>query len=228
MEFSDFAFRIILLFIPGIISLLIIEKLTNHKEFKIHQILIYSLLLGFISYVFYYLILIIIKACSSFDFKFLFFNSLTNKSSSIDFSEIAYATGISIIIGFISSFLINHKVLYWIAHKTKISNKFGDIDVWSYIMNYSKVPEWVVVRDIENDLVYEGWIQAFSDSTGIDEIFLRDVKVFRNSTAKELYEIPGLYLPRKRENLVIEFPLLKFSEYINRPKKEEDKHNAKR
>lgn len=80
----------------------------------------------------------------------------------------------------------------------------------------SQIPEWVIVRDIENDLMYEGWVQAFSDSTERDELFLRDVKVFTNKTADELYEIPGLYLPKSRENLTIEFPALKFSEFRKR------------
>jgi len=85
-----------------------------------------------------------------------------------------------------------------------VSAKFGDIDVFSYIMN-SQIPEWIVVRDIENNLMYEGWVEAFSDSTERDELFLRDVKVFNNKTAGELYDVPGVYIPKKRDNLVIEF-----------------------
>lgn len=38
MELSEFTFRIILIFVPGLISFLIIDKLTIHKEFKVHQI----------------------------------------------------------------------------------------------------------------------------------------------------------------------------------------------
>jgi hypothetical protein len=88
-----------------------------------------------------------------------------------------------------------------------VTNKFGEIDVWSYILN-AEIPGWVVIRDLEHDLMYEGWIQASSDSTEKDELFLRDVKVFTNSTAQQLYGVSGLYLPRSRENLTIEFPHL--------------------
>lgn len=225
MELSEFTFRIILIFVPGLISFLIIDKLTIHKEFKIHQIIIRSLILGFLCYFSYYLMLQVIKIVLKINIKFSFLQALVDKSSIINLKEIIFVTIISIPIGFLSTFLLNYKVIVRIAHRLKISNKFGDIDVWSYIMN-SKMPEWVIIRDIENDLMYEGWIEAFSDSTGVDELFLRDVKVYKNSTAEECYEIPGLYLPRKRENLIIEFPLLNFSEYKERPQRKENKQNG--
>jgi len=222
MELSEFTWRIILLFIPGIISFIIIDQLTVHKGSKIHWILIDSLILGFFCYSFYYVITLILNLFPNINLEFSFFEALTNKDSSLNFNEITFVTGLSVPIGFFFTFLINYKVLYRISHILKISNKFGDIDVWSYIMN-SKEPEWVVIRDIENDLMYEGWIEAFSDSTEANELFLRDVKVFKDSTAEELYEIPGLYLPRRRENLIIELPSLEFSKYMKRPKIEEEK-----
>lgn len=225
MELSEFTFRIILIFVPGLISFLIIDKLTIHKEFKIHQIIISSLILGFLCYFSYYLMLQVVKIVLKINIKFSFLQVLVDRNSTINLKEIVFVTIISIPIGFLSTFLLNYKVIVRIAHRLKISNKFGDIDVWSYIMN-SKMPEWVIIRDIENDLMYEGWIEAFSDSTGVDELFLRDVKVYKNSTAEECYEIPGLYLPRKRENLIIEFPLLKFSEYKERPQKKGENPNV--
>jgi len=218
MELTEFTLRIILLFLPGIISFIIIDNLTIHKEIKVHQILIHSLLLGFLSYSFYYLTLQIINVCIAVDFGFAFSEILLNKDAKLDFAELAVVTGISVLVGFLFSFLINYKVLYRIAHSLKISRKFGDSDVWSYIMN-SKASEWIIIRDNQLDLMYEGWIQAFSEGSEKDELFLRDVKVFVNSSGDELYEIPGLYLPRKRENLAIEFPLFEFSKFKERPKK---------
>jgi hypothetical protein len=223
MELSEFTLRIILLFIPGIISFIVIDKLTFHRESKLHQILISSLILGFVCYSFYYLPIQILKAFKMTNLECTFFNGLTNKSAQIDFGEIGFVALLSIPIGFLFAWMINYKVLFRTAHFLKITKKFGDIDVWSYIMN-SKNAEWVVVRDIESDLMYEGWIEAFSDSTENDELLLSDVIVFKNSTGEELYKIPGLYLPKKRENLVIEFPSLKFSEYIKRPENKEKKN----
>lgn len=218
MQISEFTFRIILIFIPGLITFTIINNLTVHKETKLHQILLNSLIFGFICYAGYYLITL----SPYFNLEFSFIEMLTKESAILNFKEILIATSLSIPIGAFFSFLINYKILHKIAHMLKISNKFGDTDVWSYLMNL-KMPEWIIVRDIENDLMYEGWVQVFSDSTEKNELFLRDVKVYKNSTGDELYEIPGLYLARKRESLTVEFPLLKFSEYKKRPNEKEEK-----
>jgi len=221
MEFSEFTLKIILLFIPGIISYMIIDKLTSHKQPKIFHILINSLILGFVCYSFYYLLIQVLNILKKTYLECHFFNALSDKTTDMDFGEIAIVTALSIFLGFLIAFLINYKVLFRIANFLKVSRKFGDVDVWSYIMN-SKNVEWIVVRDIEADLMYEGWIEAFSDSTEVDELFLSDVIVFKNSTGDELYKIPGLYLPKKRENLIIEFPSLEFSEYIKRPENQEE------
>jgi hypothetical protein len=224
MEITDFAVKIILLFIPGIIAFLIIESITVHKEIKIHRLIIYSLLLGFICYSIFNLIMIIIE--HNVNYRCSFFISLTgNSAQSLNLIEIFYVTLISILVGFISSTLINYKILHKIAFTFKASKKFGDIDVWGYIMNSSNEDiEWVVVRDIENDLIYEGWVNAFSDGNDRDEMFLRYVIVFRNSTGVKLYEVPAMYLPRKRDKLIIEFPKLKMGDY-NIRKKKDDKND---
>ncbi len=200
MSLSEFTLRILLIFLPGLISFIIIEQLTVHRETKPYRFFIYSLILGFLCYLLYY----IISLKVFFNMNFYFVQSLSNNKLPLNFWEIFFSTLLSIPMGFIVSLFINKKVLHKLAKKLKVSNKFGEIDVWSYIMN-AQMPEWVVVRDIENDLMYEGWIQAFSDSTERDELFLRDVRVFTNKTAKELYEVPALYLPKNRKNLTIEF-----------------------
>ena len=207
MEITEFTFQIILIFIPGLIAFVIIDNLTVHREYKVNKIILYSFLLGFCSYLLYYMFTLIPKVSITFSFEH--FSKATNN---IDYIAILITTGFSIIIGFLFSYFITHKYLFRLAHSLRISKKFGDIDVWSYIMN-SDIPEWGVVRDIQQDLMYEGWIQAFSDSSdniNNNELFLRDVKVYKNSTAEELYEVPGLYISRIKDNITVEFPLIKF------------------
>lgn len=205
MTLSEFTLRIILIFLPGLISFMITEQLTVHKETQTYRFFIYSLMLGFLCYLIYYLISLKVFLNSSF----YFIQSLSNNQLPLNFWEIFWATMLSIPLGFLVSFFINKKILHKIAKKIGASKKFGDLDVWSYIMN-SQMPEWVVVRDKENNLMYEGWVHAFSESTERDELFLKDVRVFTNDTAQELYEVPALYLPRNRDNLIIEFPTINF------------------
>lgn len=121
------------------------------------------------------------------------------------------ASAVTLPVGFILSLLINRGVLHRVAKCLKISNKFADLDVWSYLFN-SGIPEWVVVKDIQNDLMFEGWVEAFSETVTENELFLRDVKVYRDSTGEELYSIQGLYIARSREALTIEFPSINSTE----------------
>ncbi len=66
--------------------------------------------------------------------------------------------------------------------------------------------EWVWVRDHTRNLVYEGYIQAFSDTTPLREILLSEVKVYSNESSELLYKIPILYLGRNPNELTIEIP----------------------
>lgn len=63
---------------------------------------------------------------------------------------------------------------------------------------------WVTVRDHKNDLVYDGWVQAFSNDSREAEMLLRDVSVYKNSNAERLYQVGALYVSRKSEDISIE------------------------
>ena len=206
MEFSEFALRIVLLFLPGLIAFyLVVDKLTAHRPFKPHAIAIYSLLLGFYSYVIYAVVLDVIRPAGSPQAKVSFIEALTDPKASLDLFEIIVVSAFAIPLGLVVTFAINHSWLHRCARVLHVTRKFGDLDVWSYVMN-SDVEPWVVIRDREYDLMYEGWIEAFSDTSERDEILLRDVRVYRNSTAEQLYDTPALYLPRRRNTMTVEFP----------------------
>jgi len=74
--------------------------------------------------------------------------------------------------------------------------------------------EWVTVRDHENDLIYDGWVQAFSDDSVDAELLLRDVSVYRNSTAEPLYQVGMMYVSRKRDDISLEFRTINLSKEI--------------
>ncbi len=214
MELSEFTFKIILLFIPGLISFVIFDALTSHPEKKLHRVLIESLLFGFLNYFVYFLY----TELPFIDTQFSFLDTLTIENATLNFAEILKVSGLSILIALIFSRISNRKFLYRISRKLRITGKHGYVDLWSYLID-SDIPNWVIIRYIENDLMYEGWVGGFSDSTEIDELFIRDVKVYQNSTGSLLYSTPGLYIPTKRENLTIEFPGLAFTAAIDREEK---------
>jgi Family of unknown function (DUF6338) len=229
MNLSEFAFRIICIFIPGLIAFNIVNKLSFHKEFKTPDILLGALTYGFICYLIYYCVFIILIPII-FPFfprqTFYFTESLTNSQAKLNIQEIAIATLLAIPTGLISTALVNSKLLFKFASKLRISDKLDDIGVWNKAFEAS-LNHWVIVRDIESNLMYRGWVESFSDGLDGNEILLRDVEVYRNSDGNLLYPVPGLYISlSKEDNLRIEFQSWKFTENMhNNLSHEEEDHS---
>lgn len=208
MNWSEFALRIIFLFIPGLIAFNIVANLTFHKEFKTPDILLGSLTYGFISYLVYYLVFILLlsEKLSLFKWDFYFANDLTNFNTQLNFKEIGIATGCAIPVGLLVSYLINSKLLYKVANVLNISDKLDDLGVWNRAFEVS-LNNWIIIRDIENDLMYQGWIESFSEGIEDKEILLRDVDVYINSDGQLSYSISAMYISLKKEDSIrVEFP----------------------
>ncbi len=203
MELTELSVKLVLLFLPGIVALLIIEALTTHRQIAMARFLIYSFILGCLSYLLYYPITLI--DCLGWDIAF--FSGFTKNIEQQNVWEISRVTVVSVILALFLSRAINNKWLFRVAHRLSISWRFGDEDVWAYVMN-SDMPPWVVVRDFDRDLMYKGWIEVFSDTGEPDELLLRDVKVFKNSTAEKLYVVPAMYISRSRGCFHVEFPVV--------------------
>lgn len=207
MDFTEFSLRILLLFTPGLVAFVIVERLTVHGEAKVHHVAVYSLLLGVGSYCLYFLVLKLLNDWLGISIEIRFASSLATRTEPLDFGEIAYVSVCAVIIGHLVSYAINHKWLFRVAQKFDITRKHGDIDVWSYTLD-SNLPTWAILRDLDRDLMYEGWIQAYSDEADKrDEVLLREVKIYKNSTGEELLQMPALYLSMNRDNFLVEFPV---------------------
>ena len=131
---------------------------------------------------------------------------MSNSSSLIvNLNEIFLAIFFALIISIIFSVLINKKVLIKLARKLNITHKFDEDDVWSYVFN-SEERYWIIIRDIKNDLLYQGWLSAFSTTHNENEILLSNVQVYRNSNTEEvLYNMEKVYFTKKSDDIIIEF-----------------------
>jgi len=214
MGLTDLTFKIILIFIPGLISFVIVDNLTVHRETKTHHWLIYSFLLGFLAYLCWYGIVKIIGCSLGIVIPFDFFDNLTNQQVRPNMGQIAVGTIISVPLGFFVARMINKKWLYNLAKRFDVSDKFGDLDLFEYILNSDDVPKWVVIRDKDSDRAYEGFIWAWSDSTEREGVFLRDVKIYENTSGEWLYDMPALYLSKKLDSLRFEFPCVEYTQHM--------------
>ena len=208
MDVSEFTFRLIVLFLPGLIAFLIVEALTIHRSIPMVRVFLYSLVLGFLCYFIHYPLA---KVLAGDESSFSFMDFLKTSQLTLEPNEIFLVTSLSIPLALLISLALNKHWLHRVAYRIRVSKKFANPDVWSLVMNEDG-SEWVVVRDLEHDLIYEGWVVAFSDSTDdFDEVLLTDARVYRNSTGQELYKVPSVYLSTRHGNKIVEFPSMRGS-----------------
>lgn len=224
---TEFTFFLMVIFLPGIVAYKITDAYTVHKEHKTHEVIISSFLYGFISYLLYYTVFYVIAFCKSEKFTLQLFNTLkaqqlakttgTLDAPVIDFYEIFWVTGFGVIVGVVITLLDTYKILHRVAKFFCLIYKHGDLDTFTYLMRSSLIKNdaWVIIRDIEDDRAYAGWVAEYSIGKEQNELFLRDVVIFQNSTGELMMTSPGIYLAKPKEKYVIEFPDLKFTDKMD-------------
>lgn len=211
MDFSDLALRVVLLFFPGVVAALIVDALTNHRPRTPFVFGTHAFVLGLLSY----LLLAAGQAVASWIVTWLhpdrgiprlaFFQALTDADVALRWMEILLAVPAGVVVAGIVAAGINHKWLHRTARTIRVSRRSGELDTWSLLFNSDEIG-WVNVRDIRHDLVYEGWVDAFSDTGDTPEVLLREVAVYRNTTGSLLYRTPRAYLRLAPDQVVIEYP----------------------
>jgi hypothetical protein len=215
MEITEFAFKLLILFFPGFICAYLIDQLTVHRPREAFFFLLQAFTLGLICYFSYWVVIkgIVLIWPNAINPDVTFLKALVNTNSSFSFKEIVFVSFIAIILACIVSIASRYKVLNRTARRIGITKKFGELDVWGYMLNMEDVV-WVTVRDHKNDLIYDGWVQAFSDDSKDAELLLRDVSIYKNLTGEKLYQVGAVYLSRQRDNISIECRTLQIDDRI--------------
>ena len=175
MNITEFGFRLFLLFIPGVLSFLIVDVLTVHDKTSPFFAVLKSAILGLLCYLAYY------PVSELFGLPFHFLDSITDRDQTIDFREIAFSTLMAVPVGVAGAWLIYHKILFKVANTLGISRKISDPGVWSYAANLdprSIDTQWVSIVNEKNGLLYLGFLQFFSDNNDPErKFFLRNVDI---------------------------------------------------
>ena len=207
MAITDLTISLILLFLPGLVTLFIIDTLATHKKWELYKYVYYAFILGFINYSIWYLLSLLPFLGIE---KFYFIQSLIDKQK-INSDEVFYVSiVIAIPFGFIATWIIEKKLIYRVARRLGISKKIGDSDIWSFTFNSTENTDWIVIRDYNNNIMIEGFVESFSDSSERDELLLSKVKVYENSSGELMYEIAGMYFAPERGKYIFEFPQLNY------------------
>jgi hypothetical protein len=193
MQLSELGLRLVLLFLPGILSAAMIDSLSTHSKRTQFQFAVRALFLGVASYL----------GLAVFHHKLVFFQALTDTEMPVLLSEVGYATAVAVVLGAVLTLAAEKKLLFRVARSIRLTRRFGDQDVWGYLLNSPDV-EWVAVRDHKRGLVYDGHIRLFSDDSQNAELYLEDVQVYDNATGTLLYNVAGMYVALDRQDLTIE------------------------
>lgn len=125
----------------------------------------------------------------------------------IPWTRVLLADGVAVVLAMIASAVHTYRVVEWLGRLIRVTRRFGDQDVWEYVLNRPEVT-WAVARDHRTNLTYYGYIRAFSDSGYDRELFMLQVSVYSNESGLLLYESPAVFLSRARHDLSIELPIL--------------------
>ncbi|HEX4300312.1 MAG TPA: hypothetical protein VH327_05520, partial [Gammaproteobacteria bacterium] len=90
-------------------------------------------------------------------------------------------------------YIFTHKIFHRIALRFNISNKYGDENLYSFFLQNRN---WLYVRDIENNLTYEGLLVSYSENDLIQEIVLSQVTVYSYKDSEKYYSVPSVYLSK--------------------------------
>src|SRR6266481_10115477 len=131
-DVTELSLRLALLFLPGIVAALLVEKLVPTRDWSTARLALYSLVLGLICYFIYALL----KAAHldqwppSIDL----FKSLT-VATPLDLPEIILTTAISPAVGTLVSLSLNRHWINRFGKTIRVSDKFGALDVWARTFN---------------------------------------------------------------------------------------------
>ncbi len=200
IDLSSFLFRAIFLALPGVIGSKLYRKLKGRPNQKDWEDFLEITLFSLLSYAIYGFIIEVLNRGSLTSFQALF-----DEKAPLSWREILCASLIGVGLSIAASFVHMRKLINKFGRLIHVTRRYGDEDVWDYFHGFPNV-EWVFVRDHKLDLVYFGWILAYSDSEKERELLLRDVEVYSNKTGNLLYRSDTLYLSRQRYDLSIEVP----------------------
>lgn len=212
MELSKELLDILLILLPGLIAFVIIESLIPHNKVEFNRLVIYVVALSALSFIIsitiwkiYYQLALWFKL-TNIPAELKLVNSLFTYHSNYSFIILVFV--VSIILGLLFAFFINKKYIYKFMNKINASNMSSNLEVWDDFFSMPRENAFVVVRDIENNLMYYGSVVYFSisNTSKTPAIYLKDVDVYENDTSDHLYLVKEIYLPFKQNSMTVEFP----------------------
>jgi hypothetical protein len=211
MTISSFLLRVAFLGLPGIVCFFLYRMFTTKRVTRSWEDLLKIGVFALLSYLLYSLFFLVVRAVAGASWSLGFYDALFDEKRPLPPWEVTWASLAGVFLGFLAAAIDNYKVLNKLARRLRVTNKYGDDDVWLFLHNLPREKQWAFVRDHKLGLTYYGWIDVFSDSGEERELILTEVDVY-DEASERLYGTPTLYICRAKHDLSIEFPSAKAEE----------------
>ena len=196
--------QIAIIFLPGLIWARLDARYAMKAKPSDIEFVIRAFLFGITSYV------VTFVAFSLFGLPFALIDFSGDQNKLVASREIAtqigWATAVGLCLSILWIYSATYKLLTRLLQTIGATKKFGDEEIWDFTFNSRE--DWVQYihfHDIENKIIYCGWVNAFSEAGGLRELVLKDVEVC-DSDWKVLRKAPFVYLALPPEKIHIEFP----------------------
>lgn len=209
MDISTLTLKLIIILIPGAISALLFDSITTHKEWTPFKFIVNSIIMG----IFAYLLLQGVRDISTFAYNIFAGKKITaeplqiwgslSDSKSIPYGEVFWGSLLGIVVGGIATAFYFYKCFNRASKWLKLSNKYGDENLYSYFLNAQNT-RIVYVRSVKNNITYYGFVKAFSETDNISELVMTDVSVYDYQATKLYYEVDQIYLSFVKTEVIIE------------------------
>lgn len=202
MTVDPFLFQLAVVFLPGLIWASLDATFVAKPKPSEFEFVVRAFLFGLASYA----VVFVFYRFLHWPFVVIDFKSAKGAISSDVANEVLSAVVCSIALALLWTYVATYKLLVRLLHLIRATKRYGNEDVWDFTFSSREAAvEYVNFRDLVNQIVYSGWVKAFSETDKLRELVLRDVEVF-DFQGNKLFAVPLLYLARPSDNLHIEFP----------------------
>ena len=211
---NEFTALMIFLLTPGILGILVLDALVEHKPWSPFLYTLYAVVFGIAVYLVEQLavwsspllaqLILLQPQPETAQVPYLsVWRNLRGEGAEFNLIEILWALLIALPLAALAALVVNKRYLYRAAQYIGISSKYGEENLFSHFLNGGDV-SWVYVRDDKYDLTYQGLVYTSSEAGNVQELVLRKVTVFNSANSQELYKLPYIYLAREHGGFTIE------------------------
>lgn len=200
MKLDAATLQLLILATPGLVWALIDTSVQNRGKVQQFLFTVKVLVAGLVCFA----ILGGIYSLVGISFDVLDFSESATFSNRLD--EIGWSIPVAIFLAILTIANRTHCWLTGLLRVGNITDYSGTDDIWEFSLGFKgRHGEYVYVRDFDHNLVFFGYVLAYSDNSDVRELLLEDVEIY-DLEATHLYNLDRFYVTMPCAGARVEFP----------------------